>query len=47
MGTKLNQNYRCNICGNIVEVLHTGADSLSCCGEKMELLTTNTVDAVK
>lgn len=36
--TKLNQIYKCNICGNIVEVLHTGEGQLVCCGEKMELL---------
>lgn len=47
MGTKMNQIYRCNVCGNIVEVLHTGADSLVCCGEKMELLVANSVDAAK
>lgn len=47
MGTKLNQIYRCNVCGNIVEVLHTGADSLVCCGQKMELLIENSVDAAK
>lgn len=47
MDTKLNQIYRCNICGNIVEVVHTGADSLVCCGEKMDLLKENSVDAAK
>lgn len=31
--------YRCNICGNIVEVLHTGAGQLVCCGQPMEKLT--------
>lgn len=30
--------YRCNICGNIVEVLHSGLGELVCCGEPMELL---------
>lgn len=30
--------YRCNICGNIVEVLHAGAGQLVCCGQQMELL---------
>lgn len=47
MGTKLNQVYRCSICGNIVEVLHTGASSLVCCGKPMELLVENSVDAAK
>ena len=45
MGTKLNQIYRCNVCGNIIEIIHTGADSLVCCGQKMELLAENSVDA--
>ena len=30
--------YRCNVCGNIVEVLHTGVGQLVCCGQPMELL---------
>ncbi|MFH1445090.1 MAG: desulfoferrodoxin [Nanoarchaeota archaeon] len=36
--TELNQIYKCNICGNITEVLHTGAGELVCCGQPMELL---------
>lgn len=39
--------YKCNICGNIVEVLHSGAAPLVCCGEDMALMTENTVDAAK
>ena len=39
--------YRCNHCGNIVEVLHGGGGKLICCGEEMELLKENTVDAAK
>jgi len=35
--TELNQIYKCNICGNIVEVIHTGAGDLVCCGKSMEL----------
>lgn len=35
--TKLNQIYKCNVCGNIVEVVHTGAGELVCCGQPMEL----------
>jgi superoxide reductase len=34
--------YRCNICGNIVEVLQAGAGELVCCGRPMELLTGKT-----
>ncbi|NQU82393.1 MAG: desulfoferrodoxin [Parcubacteria group bacterium] len=36
--TQLNQIYKCNVCGNIVEVLHTGEGELVCCGQPMELL---------
>lgn len=43
--TKLNQIYKCNVCGNIVEMVHDGAGELVCCGETMELMTENTVDA--
>ena len=42
--TELKQVYRCNICGNIVEVLHTGVGTLVCCGQPMELLTEKTED---
>ena len=45
--TQLNQIYKCEVCGNIVEVLHTGVGELVCCGEPMVLLTENTVDAAK
>jgi len=45
--TQLNQIYKCEICGNMVEVLHTGAGELVCCGEPMKLLDENTVDAAK
>ena len=36
--TKLKQIYKCNVCGNIVEVLHTGVGELVCCGEAMQLM---------
>jgi superoxide reductase len=29
--------YKCEICGNIVEVLHEGAGDLVCCGQPMNL----------
>ncbi len=35
--TKLLQVYRCDVCGNVVEVLHTGIGTLVCCGQPMEL----------
>jgi len=37
--------YKCEICGNIVEVLDGGAGELVCCGEPMKLMKANTVDA--
>jgi superoxide reductase len=37
--------YKCEICGNIVEVLHGGPGELICCGEPMVLYNENTVDA--
>jgi superoxide reductase len=37
--------YKCEICGNIVEVLHEGGGELVCCGQPMTLLTENTTDA--
>lgn len=45
--TKKNEIYKCPMCGNIVEVLHAGAGALVCCGQPMELMTENTVDASK
>ena len=37
--------YKCSICGNIVEVVHSGAGALICCGQNMERMTENTTDA--
>lgn len=39
--------YKCEACGNIVEVLHGGDGELVCCGEAMVRLKENTVDAAK
>ncbi|MBU0975311.1 MAG: desulfoferrodoxin [Patescibacteria group bacterium] len=36
--TKLRQIYKCNICGNLVEMVGTGAGMLVCCNQDMELL---------
>jgi superoxide reductase len=43
--TELLQVYKCNVCGNIVEVIHAGAGELVCCGQPMNLLVENTTDA--
>ncbi len=44
--TKLKQIYKCEICGNIVELLHIGAGELVCCGQSMQLQEENSKDAV-
>ena len=44
---KLLEVYKCELCGNIVEVIHAGGGSLSCCEQEMVLLTENTVDVAK
>lgn len=41
------QIYKCEVCGNIVEMLHEGKGELICCGEPMKLYEENTVDAAK
>jgi len=41
------QVYECEICGNMVEVIHTGKGELVCCGKPMKLMEENTVDAAK
>lgn len=43
--TKKNQMYKCDICGIITEVMHSGAWELSCCGKAMNLVTENTEEA--
>ncbi|OIO40765.1 desulfoferrodoxin [Candidatus Pacearchaeota archaeon CG1_02_31_27] len=45
--TKRDEIYRCNICGNIVEVLHEGRGTLVCCGQNMELQTERLKDEGK
>jgi superoxide reductase len=42
--TKLNELYKCNICGNIVELAHEGIGQLVCCGQPMKLLEEKTKD---
>ena len=43
--TEIGQVYKCEICGNIVVVVHEGGGQLVCDGEPMKLLKENTVDA--
>ena len=42
--TEILQVYKCDICGNIVEVLHDGVGQLICCGEPMKLLAKKSKD---
>ena len=45
--TKRGEVYKCNICGNIVELFISGGGPLACCGAPMQLVEENTVDASK
>ena len=42
--TRLRELYRCEICGNVVEILNEGAPDLHCCGQAMEKLYAKTED---
>ncbi len=45
--TKRSQIFRCELCGNIVDVVHESAGELSCCGQAMKLYEENTTDAAQ
>ena len=45
--TKRLQIYKCEVCGNIVEMLHEGQGELVCCDQPMRHFVENTVDAAK
>ena len=47
MATKRLEIYKCGVCGNMVEVIHTGEGELVCCGQPMKLLKENSVDAAQ
>lgn len=36
---------KCNVCGNVITVLHVGGGTLTCCDQPMKLLKENTTDA--
>ena len=36
--TQIKEIYKCNVCGNITEVLHSGVGELVCCGQPMQLM---------
>ena len=44
---KLLEIYKCEVCGNIVELVHEGKGELICCGKPMKLFLENTVDAAR
>jgi superoxide reductase len=43
--SKVLEVYKCNVCGNLVELFVSGGGPLDCCGTAMQLMTENTVDA--
>lgn len=47
MVKELRQVFKCSVCGNIVEVAHVGGGKLVCCGQPMNLLEENSVEAAK
>lgn len=38
----MNKIYKCNICGNVIEMLHFGGGELICCGQSMDILIEKT-----
>ena len=44
---KIGQIFKCEICGNIVEVMHVGGAAIVCCGQPMGLLEEKTGDEGK
>ena len=45
--TQINQIYKCEVCANIVGVVHASDGILVCCEQPMKLQVENTVDAAK
>ncbi len=45
--TKKMEVYKCEICGNMVEMVHEGGGTLVCCGQNMTLMTENSTDAAQ
>ncbi len=43
--TKRLQIYKCEVCGNMVEIIHEGEGELVCCDQPMKLMEENTTDA--
>lgn len=45
--SKINKVYKCEVCGNIVELIHAGGGTLYCCNKPMVELVENSTDAAK
>jgi superoxide reductase len=45
--TELKEIYKCEVCGNIVEIVHSGAGQLVCCNQNMTKLEEKTLDELK
>lgn len=45
--TNVRELYKCNVCGNVVEIAHPGAPALVCCGKPMEKLEARGEDTGK
>ena len=44
-GIEMKKFYRCAHCGNLIEMVHDSNVPVFCCGQKMELLVPNVVEA--
>lgn len=42
--TKVLELYKCELCGNLVEVMFAGGGELACCGQAMKLMKEGTTD---
>ncbi|HSO20883.1 MAG TPA: desulfoferrodoxin FeS4 iron-binding domain-containing protein [Desulfosarcina sp.] len=45
MGAIKDEIYKCNVCGTVVMVMEGGDGDLVCCGEEMQLLTSDEAKA--
>jgi superoxide reductase len=45
--TQLRQVFKCELCGNMVEVVHASGGTLTCCRQPMTLMAENTSDGAK
>lgn len=43
--TKLLEVYKCEVCGNMVEIIHAGEGQLSCCGQPMKHVEESVTEA--